>query len=215
MTTDYYAVLGVPRHAGTAEVRRRFRELARQRHPDRFRGEEKARAEREFQALTEAFNVLADAERRRLHDRELSGDRPAPGGGGGIDPREVARAYLGRGVRAYREKRYAEAAESFEQATRATPEDARAWYYLALAASHGKRRDATGAIERACKLEPMNVPYLRAAGRILAGAGDLEAAEHYYNEALKWSAEDPAIRQELEALRSGSRKGRFGFFGRT
>ena len=93
MPSDYYAVLGVAREAGAGEIRRRFRELARERHPDRFQGEEKARAEREFQALTEAFNVLYDPARRRLHDAELS----QPGGrhdegGLGLDPREVARA---------------------------------------------------------------------------------------------------------------------------
>lgn len=221
MPIDHYAVLGVGREAGAEEIRRRFRELARERHPDRFRGDEKARAETHFQAITQAFNVLSDPERRRLHDSELAERRPAAAAGQagrGLDPREVARAWLGRGVKAYRERRFAEAAEAFEQATRALPEDARGWYNLSLAASQEERwRDrALAAIRRACEIEPMNVTYLRAAGRLSARSGDLDAAERWYKQALEWSADDPEIRAERDELLAASRgKGRFGLFGRS
>lgn len=219
MSIDYYAVLGVGREAGAEEIRRRFRELARQRHPDRFQGSEKARAETEFQAVTEAFNVLFDPERRRRHDAALHERRPAAPseGGRGLDAREVARAWMGRGVKAYRERRFAEAAEAFDQATRAMPEDARGWYNLALAASQDERwRDrALAAIRRACDVEPMNVAYLRAAGRLFARAGDFDAAERFYRQALEWSADDAEIRAERDELLSAPRKGRFGLFGRS
>jgi len=217
MPIDYYAVLGVSRQANADEIRRRFRELARDRHPDRFRGDDKAQAEREFQAITEAFNVLFDPDRRRQYDEERTEPRGVEPEGKGHDPREVARAYLNRGIRAYREKRWREAADAFEQAVRATPRQARAWYYLAVAASRVEHRldSAREAIERACQLEPMNVTHLRAAGRILARTGDLQGAERWYQEALRWSADDPAIRAELEEMLKGSRRGRFGLFGRS
>ena len=219
MPIDYYAVLGVGREAAAEEIRRRFRELARQRHPDRFQGDEKARAETEFQAITQAFNVLSDPARRRLHDAELVERRgvAAAEGGRGLDPREVARVWTGRGVKAYRERRFAEAAEAFDQATRALPDDARAWYNLALAASQEERwRDrALAAIRRACEIEPMNVNHLRAAGRLSARAGDFDAAERYYRQALEWSADDAEIRAERDELLSAPRKARFGLFGRS
>lgn len=219
MSIDYYAVLGVGREAGAEQIRLRFRELARQRHPDRFRGDEKARAETDFQALTEAFNVLYDPDRRRRHDAALLERRaPKPSEGGrGLDAREVARAWMGRGVKAYRERRFAEAAEAFDQVTRATPADARGWYNLALAASQEERwRDrALAAIRRACEIEPMNVTYLRAAGRLTARAGDFDAAERWYRQALEWSADDAEIRAERDELLSAPRKARFGLFGRS
>lgn len=218
MSIDYYAVLGVGREAGADEIRRRFRELARQRHPDRFQGGEKARAETEFQAVTEAFNVLFDPERRRRHDAMLLDRRPAaPAPGRGLDPREVARAWMGRGVKAYRERRFAEAAEAFDQATRAVPEDARGWYNLALAASQDERwRDrALAAVRRACDVDPMNVAHLRAAGRLFARAGDFDTADRYYRQALEWSADDAEIRAERDELLSAPRKARFGLFGRS
>ena len=68
MAKDFYAVLAVPRNATEDQIRQRFRELARARHPDRFRGAEKEKAEKDFQEITQAFNVLVDADQRRWHD---------------------------------------------------------------------------------------------------------------------------------------------------
>src|SRR6202035_951938 len=108
MAKDFYAILGVPRTASEDQLRQRFRELARERHPDRFRGEEKARAEKDFQDITQAFNVLSDPERRRSHDRELARPQEIS------DPRQLVRVYLQRGIRAYKEKNYFEAADNFD-----------------------------------------------------------------------------------------------------
>ena len=217
MATDYYAVLGVPREASRESIRRRFRELARERHPDRFRDEAKERAERDFQAITEAFNVLSDPERRRQHDVELADRSKRSAPREGFDREGMVKAYLARGVRAYREKRWLEAADSFDRAARTDPGRAQAWYYLALAASREERwlGKAQEAIARACELEPMNVLHLRAAGRIFARAGDLPRARAYYEKALEWSADDPAIRAELDALAGRPRRGGFALFGKS
>ena len=58
MSVNYYSKLGVSQNATTDQVRSRFLELAKKLHPDRFQGEEKEEAERNFQEITEAFNVL-------------------------------------------------------------------------------------------------------------------------------------------------------------
>ena len=65
MSRDHYAVLGTDRNATRDQIRDRFRKLARERHPDRFQGDEREKAELAFQAITEAFNVLSDPDRRR------------------------------------------------------------------------------------------------------------------------------------------------------
>lgn len=217
MATDYYAVLGVPREASRESIRQRFRELARERHPDRFRDEAKERAESDFQAITEAFNVLSDPARRRQHDAELTDRTKSSAPREGFDREGTFKAYLARGVRAYRDGRWLEAADSFDRARRTDPERGKAWYYLALAASREERwlGRAQEAIDRACELEPMNVPYLRAAGRIHARAGDLPRARERYEKALEWSADDPAIRAELDALADRPRRGGFALFGKS
>jgi curved DNA-binding protein len=64
---DYYAVLGVPRAASQAEVKKAFRKLARQHHPDAKPGD--TAAERRFKEINEANEVLSDPAKRRQYDQ--------------------------------------------------------------------------------------------------------------------------------------------------
>jgi len=64
---DYYDVLGVPRTADPDEIKKAFRRLAKQHHPDMVTGDKKA-AEEKFKEISEAYEVLADPEKRRLYD---------------------------------------------------------------------------------------------------------------------------------------------------
>lgn len=82
---DYYAILGLARDAGTADIRNAFRALARKHHPDVAK--EKAGAENRFKEINEAHEVLRDPDKRRRYD-ELGaawndpGGRPRPARGG-------------------------------------------------------------------------------------------------------------------------------------
>ena len=67
MPGDYYEVLGVARDASDAEIKRAFRGLARELHPDV--NDHDPEAEERFKAAAEAYEVLSDAERRRTYDQ--------------------------------------------------------------------------------------------------------------------------------------------------
>lgn len=80
---DYYATLGIPRRASDEEVKRAFRRLAREYHPDVAK--DKKGAEDRFKEINEAYEVLGNPENRRRYD-ELGGGwrdgatfRPPPG----------------------------------------------------------------------------------------------------------------------------------------
>jgi len=63
---DYYAVLGVPKTASQADIKKAYRKLARQHHPDAKPGD--AAAERTFKEVNEANEVLSDPDKRRQYD---------------------------------------------------------------------------------------------------------------------------------------------------
>ena len=63
---DYYAVLGVARDASPAEIKREYRKLARKFHPDVSKEPD---AEVRFKELGQAYEVIADEEKRKLYDR--------------------------------------------------------------------------------------------------------------------------------------------------
>lgn len=67
MAKDYYAILGVERDASPEAIKRAFRRLARETHPDANPGD--AAAEARFREVAEAYEVLSDPQRRRAYDR--------------------------------------------------------------------------------------------------------------------------------------------------
>src|SRR5881394_3398972 len=75
---DYYETLGVPKTASEDEIKKAFRKLARQHHPDVAK--DKKAAEEKFKQINEAYEVLGDPEKRKKYD-ELGAHWNQPGGG--------------------------------------------------------------------------------------------------------------------------------------
>ncbi|HEY6422087.1 MAG TPA: molecular chaperone DnaJ [Pseudonocardiaceae bacterium] len=86
MARDYYGILGVPRDASAEQIKRAYRKLARELHPD---VNPDAKAQQRFQDVSAAYEVLSDPQKRQIVD--LGGDPLEPGagmgrGGAGGDP---------------------------------------------------------------------------------------------------------------------------------
>ena len=101
MASDPYSVLGVPKGASEADIKKAYRRLAKENHPDKNADNPKA-LER-FKAINGAYSLLSDAEKRGQFDRgeiDADGQPTMPpgfggfrggGGGGGFDPRDFQR----------------------------------------------------------------------------------------------------------------------------
>ena len=68
MAKDYYQILGVPRNASEEDIKKAYRKLAMQYHPDRNLGNEKW-ANEKFKEINEAYAVLGNPEKRQQYDR--------------------------------------------------------------------------------------------------------------------------------------------------
>ena len=87
MADDPYTILGVQKSASKDEIRKAYRKMAKELHPD-VRPGDKA-AEEKFKRATAAFNLLSDADKRAAYDRgeiDADGNPRGPFGGGGSGP---------------------------------------------------------------------------------------------------------------------------------
>lgn len=79
MSKDYYSVLGLGRDASADDIKRAYRKLSKELHPDR--NKDNPDAEQKFQEVNEAYEVLNDPQKRKMYDQ--FGTAGGPGGAGG------------------------------------------------------------------------------------------------------------------------------------
>ena len=110
---DFYAILGVDKKAGADEIKKKYRSLARELHPDKTKGDNAL--EEKFKAVSEAYDILSDSKKRAEYDEarsmfERGGFRAPTGGGnfqggdfsdlfGGGNPQDIFANLFGGGGR--------------------------------------------------------------------------------------------------------------------
>jgi curved DNA-binding protein CbpA len=186
---DHYEVLGVAKNAPVDEIRRVYKTLARDRHPDRFTDPaEKAKAQEFFQALTEAFNTLSNEQRRRAYDAEQSKPKIEK-------PGDIAKDAFARALEAVKRHEDQEAVDLLHVAIHHQPREHQ--YHAVLArilSRHPKHaRDAVAALEKAAQLSPTTLAYNVELAGMLNAQGLKIRAKKALEAALKLAPKDQAV----------------------
>jgi curved DNA-binding protein CbpA len=176
---DYYEVLGVPKNADAAAIRKAYAKIARDRHPDRFSDPvEKERAQELFKDATAAFNTLTNERQRREYDEQLA--RPVA-----TTPEDQAKVAFAAAQERLKAGDGAGAAELLRQAAYHQPQNSQYRLALGRVLSRDARtaREGIQILEDASRAEPGNAAIffdlataLRAQGLALRARKAAEAA---------------------------------------
>jgi curved DNA-binding protein CbpA len=183
---DYYEILGVPKNASSAEIRKAYAQIARERHPDRFADPvEKKQAEAAFTELTAAFNALTNDRARRDYDASLQKPKVAV-------PEEIARNAYERGLLQLDQRAFHEAVELLRTAVQMMPNEPRyhAALGLALAKNPNWVREGIQQLEQAIALQPTRALYHGQLAELLLGQGLRLRARRAAENALRLDPND-------------------------
>lgn len=198
----HYETLGVEGGASESQIRAAFRTLAKECHPDRLEGEERERAEKHFQVVTEAFNVLTRPDQRERYDKEIADGVSSVGG---MDPQEISKRLAAKGAQAFKEGRSTEAIGFLRQALDHDEKQARAHYFLGMALTKmvGKGRDGLRHLERATQLEPHNTIMKAETAAAFLSAGMKSRAERIASEVLGLDPTNARATAIIEEIQGG------------
>ncbi|MBP6963131.1 MAG: J domain-containing protein [Armatimonadetes bacterium] len=193
----YYEILGVPRAASQEVIKKRYRQLVRKHHPDV--AEDKRAAAGAFLEITEAYQVLTNADRRVIYDAELDRNitevapRPArPHASGAKASQSVrtrasgTRPRSGRGADTARVQRLIKQAES--------------------SYSRGQLWAALDAAKSAASMDPRNAPAHVIMGDVYRMQGRVDEAVSMYTLALQFDPRNADAMDKLDKAMRRSRK---------
>jgi curved DNA-binding protein CbpA len=200
---DFYELLGVPRSASVAEVRKAYAALARERHPDRFSDPaEKRKAQEQLQDLTAAFNTLSNDRERRAYDESLEKPRATT-------PEEQAKEAFTEGQALLQAGSLEDAIARFRAAVHQAPTGVPYIIALAkaLARSTQTAHEAVETYERAIRLQPQAVALYLELANLLLRLGLRLRAKKLAEAALRLAPKDPHVQSLAADLGVGDPEG--------
>lgn len=203
---SYYDILGISPSATTEQIRTQFRKLARERHPDRYKGDARAVAEREFQEIAEAYNVLVDPAQRERYDQQSDKSKRE---GPAANPKDIARALLAKAVSLAKTGQVLEANQHFLQAVAHDQQSAKAHqiYGVFLASQMNRLDEGMRHLDQAVKLEPNDYKILLDASRLFARGKMMTRATRLAQQAAQLAPGDPVVEAWLQELAVMSGRG--------
>jgi curved DNA-binding protein CbpA len=214
---DLYQVLGIGTGASESEIRHAYYGMAKRLHPDKFPDEElKAKAEKLFAAITEAYTTLSRPENRKEYDGTRAQQEKPSAESTAAASAEVARQNFLRGRAHYEKGEMVKALPFFEHAVEqdGSKEEYRRLLGLVQSRNPRLRREAEQSFLAAIQLNPTVAENYAQLGLIYRKIGQEQKALEYFQQALSWDPSHP-VAQEAVSATGESRKGLFrGLFGK-
>jgi len=211
---DLYQVLGVAPAATTTDIRHEYYGLAKKFHPDKFTREElKAKAEKVFAHITEAYSTLTNDEGRRKYDEDEAIRKRAPAQEKKVEGGEIPLMNFRHGKDMFDRGKFGEAIPFLQNACDQDSSKAEYFHLLAQAQSRNPRwkKDAEENFLRAVERDPTNAEIYAHLGSLYSKGGLHSKARDMFKKALQW---DPANEEAQAGLsqEEGGKKGLLGMF---
>ena len=213
-----YEVLGVASGADVTGIRRAYYALARTLHPDKFRQDDmKAKAEKVFARITEAYSMLSKNDSRRKYDEELARRSGKNRDENQVDPGIMARLNFNRGVEHYEKGKYPQALSFFENACQQDSTKGTYFQYLGMTQMHNPRlrKQAAKNLLRAIELDPTSAEPYAQLGTLYVRLGQKDRGHEMYRNALQWDASNEEAQRGLGGGKiKEEKRGFLGMFGK-
>ncbi len=208
---NLYDVLAIVPMATSEDIRRAYYALARRFHPDKLKDEaSKAKAEKVFGHITEAYSTLSQPESRKKYDKEQERSHH-PHSDKTADAAEMARQNFKHGKDLSAKGKFGEAVSFFENACEQDPSKAEYFHHLGLTQSRNPRwkKKAEESFLKAIELSPTDAQTFADLGAHYAKGGLQSKAAEMFRKALEWDPANQDAQQDLAEL-EGVKKGLFG-----
>ncbi|MCB1049847.1 MAG: J domain-containing protein [Acidobacteria bacterium] len=204
---DYYRILGIDRSCGADAIHQAFRNLSKTHHPDRFREQDRAKAEKEYQEIVKAYNTLKDPVQRQKYDSTLSQPTQAPA----ISTEQQFQQFYKAGMSRYQQRQYDAAAEYLAKAV-FYKDHAESYFYKGMAEYQvpAKRKNALQSLQKAVELDQFSGKYAKSFAKILRELGMTTRAKNMVLKALELLPEDTELREWRDELDPSQKKGFLG-----
>jgi curved DNA-binding protein CbpA len=211
---DLYQVLGVAPAATSTDIRHEYYGLAKKFHPDKFTREElKAKAEKVFAHITEAYSTLTNDEGRRKYDEDQAIRKRTPAQEKKVEGGDIPLMNFRHGKDMFDRGKFGEAIPFLQNACDQDPSKAEYLLLLAQAQSRNPRwkKDAEENFLKAAERDPTNAEIYAHLGSLYSKGGLHSKARDMFKKALQW---DPANEEAQAGLaqEDGGRKGLLGMF---
>jgi curved DNA-binding protein CbpA len=213
-----YEVLGIESEAGTTDIRRAYYALARTLHPDKFRQDDmKAKAEKVFARITEAYSTLSDEVMRGKYDEELARRAGKGRDEAQVDPAVMARLNFNRGKEHYEKGKYPQALSFFENACQQDATKGAYYRYLGMTQAQNPRlrKQAARNLHKAIDLDPASAEPYAQLGSLYVRLGQKDRGHEMFRKALEWDANNEVAQRGLGGVKKKDEKrGFLGMFGK-